>query len=370
MPMAGAFAKTYAGPEHTAVPLRFMWCEDCRLAQTGERVDPNRLFRDYSYRSSTSRPLVEHFSALADAIGTVVRKLVVDVGCNDGILIRPLRALGVNAIGVDPSDVAHDAAMKDGWPLVNEYLDESVAKAIVSEHGHASVVVASNVFAHTENVHSLCEAVRILLDDDGMFICEVHYLGSLLEGCQFDTIYHEHVLYYSLRSLGKLLAMHSMRICGVEDIDTHAGSVRVYAQLSHRVPNGDESIDVHIEHLPPVEQFAHRATHARDIIREAVAGIAQKRQVWAYGAAGRCTILLNWCLLGPSVVSRVIDASPRRIGRLVPGTRTPIRGPDELSRGTCGAMLVTAWNYFDAIKSQHPDPYMWWIKPLPELTVL
>jgi hypothetical protein len=264
--------------------------------------------------------------------------------------------------------VARDAAEHDGWNLVNEYLSVDVANRTVSRHGRAAVVVASNVFAHNDDIHQLMAAVNILLDKGGVFICEVHYAGDLLSGCQFDTVYHEHAVYYSIHAMRTLLEAHGLRIWQVKRTMMHAGSMRVYA-----VRQGDDHPDW-TENDEPEQLdtlgFKRRALRAREIIFHTVWAFSKTgKSVWAYGAAGRCTVLLNWCGLGSDIVHAVVDASPRRVGRFVPGVHIPIVSVDEFRKTPPLTTLITAWNYADSIRGQHPDYKGWWVQPLPELTV-
>ncbi len=370
MPLAGAFEEKGKQASSTLIPLMLMWCSNCHLLQTGESVDRDTLFRDYSYHSSAAPPLVRHFTKLAPIIAghSLIGGrpgLVVEIGCNDGILLNHLAKMNVPVLGIDPSDVALRASQERRWPLVNDYLSSDVARQVVQDYGHAATVVASNVLAHNDNILELMEAVAILVGEEGKFICEVQYAGDLVNRTQFDTVYHEHAVYYSIAALKKLLAMQNLHIWSVEHIPVHSGSIRVLASkrslMEHCLPY-EPRLDIY--------DFRKRALRARDIISNVVEMLYDSgATIWAYGAAGRCTVLLNWCELG-YVVDAVVDASPRRVGRVVPGTGTRILSVSALEQAEPRALLVTAWNYFDEIRSQHPNYDGFWIQPLPELRIL
>lgn len=350
-----------------------MWCADCSLLQTGESVERDQLFLRYSYQSGAAPSLVRHFGELADDIVDLLGRsgrghgddLIIDVGCNDGILLSPLQERKMKVLGIDPSDVALEASQRHGWDLVNAYLSENLSREVRSEYGPAAVVVASNVFAHNDNIHELAQSIRNLLADDGVFICEVQYAGSLLASRQFDTVYHEHAVYYSVESLYRLLRQHGLYIRSIMQIPTHSGSIRVFAS-----PQNREDIRW-VDPLPlDVASFGAAATRSKKIIQEVIHDLTYVgRSVWAYGAAGRCTILLNWCNLANHVAA-VVDTSPRRIGKVVPGVNTPIVDPRTFDLAEPEVTIVTAWNYFDSIREQHAHYRGLWIRPLPDLTIL
>lgn len=378
MPLAGAFSQPGSiTSEDELIPLKLMWCSRCQLLQTGESVDRDTLFKDYSYHSSIARPLVEHFEGLASTIQAWLPgeddDLVIDVGCNDGVLLNPLHRMGIRCLGIDPSDVAANASNENGWDLINDYLSPNAVLKVIAEYGKASAIVASNVLAHNDNVHELVQCIRALLQPDGIFVCEVHYAGDLIEQVQFDTIYHEHALYYSVNALRTLFAMHDMQLWMAHRIPTHSGSIRVFASPKHSSRKAWDGRELGNLSSFNVEEFRTRALRARHRINDVVLTLNMSGDtVWAYGAAGRCTIMLNWCGLNEDLIPCVIDASPRRCGRQVPGVDVPIISPEVLNRhvkdgSAPRALLVTAWNYLDDIIKQHPDYRGWWVKPLPNV---
>jgi len=220
MPLAGGFMKPEDIATHNiAYPLRLVRCTDCTLMQVLDTVPPEKIFSQYSYASSTTRTLIDHFSVMGPEIVKAFSaqgKLVVEFGCNDGVLMRPLLQAGAIAVGVDPSDVAFLASQDQGWPLIKNYFNETIAEQIKTQYGQARIVVGNNVFAHVDDIHAIVRGVTTLLEDDGVFIFEVHYQGNLVNTVQFDTVYHEHICYYSLLSLGSLLAQHDLKVIDVK----------------------------------------------------------------------------------------------------------------------------------------------------------
>lgn len=337
--------------DNRSYPLTLVRCRSCTLMQVLEVVDPEIIFRNYSYASSTTRTLISHFEEmagylvkLADSAG----KVVVEFGCNDGVLIRPLRQEGAIAVGVDPSDVAKRASEEQGWPLVPGYFNSTTAAQVREQFGPARIVTANNVFAHSDDLDSLMSGVDLVLEDEGLFVFEVHYQGDLIEQVQFDTVYHEHLCYYSVTSLARLLGRFGFGIVDLLFVGTHSGSIRVVAARSGSswpvasiVPETLEA-----EKKWNIEAFVAGVEDRRRTLRSLVEDLKSAgRSVVAYGAAGRATVLLNYCQLGPDLIDYVVDVSPLRFGKLVPGVLVPIVHPDVFRGDYPDYAILTAWNY-------------------------
>lgn len=362
IPLAGGFLLPEEKNQNAAYPLRLARCNQCTLMQVMDTPPPDEIFRRYSYASSTTKTLISHFRQMAQDIVQVAAaegKLVVEFGCNDGVLLRPLRQAGANVVGVDPSDVALRASQADGWPLVNDYFNEITAQEVKNQHGAARIVTANNTFAHMDDLHSIMRGVECLLEDNGLFIFEVHYQGDLIQLVQYDTVYHEHTCYYSLRSLQILLAQYGFDIVDVLRIPIHSGSIRVTATRMGLSDKSDKSPTPAVDQMLgdevqwDVEHFVGQVNVRRDTLRSLVSDLRRGgKQVMAYGAAGRVTVLLNFCQLGTDLVSSVVDMSPLRYGRLVPGTLTPIISVNEFHRSLPDYAIMTAWNYEQEIVSK------------------
>jgi len=323
--------------------------------QVLEVVDPRIMFQNYSYESSTTRTLVTHFEQMAQYLATTLQsrgKVVVEFGCNDGVLIRPLRRMGAIAVGVDPSDVALRASKDQNWPLVPGYFNVQTAQQVLSEFGPAWIVTANNVFAHMDDLDEIILGVDALLHRDGMFVFEVHYQGDLLRLVQFDTVYHEHLCYYSVTSLTYLLGRFGFRIVDLMFVATHSGSVRVIAarqssihastKIVHETLRAEEDWDI--------QSFTKKVPVRRDTLARLVGRLKSGGgSIVGYGAAGRATILMNYCGLGPDLIDYVIDASPLRYGKLIPGVLVPIVPPSDFHHDTVDYALLTAWNYEEEV---------------------
>ena len=361
MPLAGGFLTADELEYQAAFPLRLARCADCTEMQILDVVPPSEIFTQYSYVSSTTRTLIDHFAEMGRDIVASEQasgRLVVEFGCNDGVLVRPMITAGARVVGVDPSDVALRASQAGGWPLVQTYFDEASAARVASEYGLARIVTGNNVFAHVDDLHAIVRGVTTLLADDGVFVFEVQYQGDLLALVQYDTVYHEHVCYHSLTALARLLGAHGLRIVDVERIPIHAGSIRVTAARAGtpRVAAPIVAGMLAAESGWNVDRFGEQVESRRVTLRNLVRDLRRAgRRIVGYGAAGRSTILLNFCELGTDLVEYVVDMSPLRSGKFVPGVSIPIVPPDVFHAQPPDYAIMTAWNYEEEILRKEQD---------------
>lgn len=380
MPLAGGFLR----PDNILIdnntyPLRLARCGDCTLMQIMDSVRPERIFSEYSYQSSTTKTLVNHFFQMGAQIVELFRakgKLVVEFGCNDGVLMRSLCLAGATAVGVDPSDIACLASEKQGWPLFQSFFNEHVAEKILRQYGRARIVVGNNVFAHVDDIHAIVRSIDLLLEENGVFIFEVHYQGDLISTVQFDTVYHEHICYYSVTSLIRLFSRYSLKIINVERIPIHAGSIRVTVSRKPSPYNISSIVDdmVEEESRLNLERFVEVVQLRREAISEIVGDLhSAGRRIIAYGAAGRMTTLLNYCNLDKSLIDYVVDMSPLRYGKIVPGVLIPIVPPSVFHETVPDYAIMTAWNYEKEILAKETDFLNLggrFIIPLPDLRIV
>ena len=361
MPIAGAFIKREEfGLDHS-YPLTVVFCRNCKEVQILEVIDAEAYYKDYRFLASTTKTHTEHFKEYAREMKERFLKkdaLVVEFGSNDGILLKPFQELGVKAIGVEPATNVANIAISKGCEVINDFFNQKIAGRIEDEHGKADFICGNNVFAHMDDIQEVMKTIVQLLKNDGVFVFEVHYLLDLIEQYQYDMIYHDHMMYHSLAALSYLMKLYNMEIFDVKRIPIHCGSIRVYAQMV----GGPYAIDSGVSGLKTLEKereldkektfldFGKEVYRKRDKIRSFIQNLKKEgKRIIGYGASGRATIHLNFCDFGPGIIEYIIDASPERYGRFVPGTRNPIYSPEILQEDKPDYALLFAYNYLSEI---------------------
>jgi SAM-dependent methyltransferase len=372
-PLAGGFlAGADAIPGERRFPLRVFVCETCSLVQIVDVVDPDILFQDYSFSSSTIPALVKHFEEYAAWIDERFKpKRVVEFGCNDGVLLAPLKELAIEAWGVDISGNITELARAKGLDVLTGFFDVDAAAEIRDRSGLADVVTGSNAFAHNEQPERILEATKAVLAPGGRLCLEVMYAGDLLELMQWDTLYHEHLTFYSLGTLRRLLERHGFHPEHAERIPMHGGSLRMSATLGPAEPT-DSLLELEeYERTTSLNEpatwleFGAGVDRKIDIVREVFGVLRHGKRIWGYGAAGKATMWVNAC--GMDYLEAMVDASPLRAGKLMPGTHTPIVFPEEMRKQPPDVVFVTAWNYADGIRANESWYQGIWATPLPDL---
>ena len=341
-------------------PLSLYFCPKCSLVQLGYVVDPKLLFQDYVYNSGTNNSLKVNFKNLVDKL--IVRfklktdDLAIDVGSNDGTLLENYRAHGVRILGIDPSSVAV-LAIKKGIPTIIDFFNERVAASVNKKYGKAKVITATNVFAHVVELGSFMMGITKLLASDGVFISESHYLLDIIKCLQYDSIYHEHLRYYSLRSLIFLFKKHGLEVIDVERISTHNGSLRVYAarpgsyMVSQRVfklLNLEERNGLY--DLKLLRIFAKRVEEHRHFLQNLILKLNQKsKSIVGIGAPAKGNTLLNACRLGLDMIDYLVEKSDLKIGMFAPGTHIPVVSEKKLFDEQPDYALVLSWNIADEL---------------------
>lgn len=347
----------------TWYPLEVLLCRDCGFVQLGHVVSPEVLYRhDYPYESSTTRSGQRHWAEFA---ATVSRRLalgegdlVVDIGSNVGVLLAAFRENGARILGVDPASNIVRIAERNGIETVNDFFSLDVARQIVAARGKAAVITATNVFAHVDDLHAFMRAVDLLLAEErGVFIFEAPYFVNLLKLLEYDTIYHEHLSYLSVKPLVPFFARFGMEIFDIEERDIHGGSFRVYVCRSGQRP---------VSSVPAAMLRAEAAAgiHAPETLDAFAAAVASNRQalMWllrrlkhdgrklvGVSAPAKGMTLLNYCRIGTETLDYVTEKSPLKIGRFTPGTHIPVRDDAALLTEMPDYALLLAWNFAEEI---------------------
>jgi methylation protein EvaC len=365
MPIANGFLR----PEETAGEFFFNlavgYCESCHMVQLTELVDPARLFHaDYAYYSSISVRMAEHFRQYAGW----VRKhhcvsgdpLVVEVGSNDGIMLRHFAEAGLRHVGIEPSANVAEAARSHGVHTLCEFFNEETARRIRDEHGPADAVLGANVICHIPDLHSIFRGLDVLLGERGVFVFEEPYLGDIVEKCSYDQIYDEHVFYFSLHSVSELARRHGMELIDAQPQAVHGGSMRyVVARQGSRRPSTAVTLRMRRERDAGL---AHPATFARlseriGRSREQLAGLLEdlKRRscrIAGYGATSKSTTVTNFCGIGPELVEFISDTTPGKQGKLSPGVHIPVMPYQQFIDTPPDYALLFAWNHAAEILSK------------------
>lgn len=350
-------------------PLAVLFCQRCKNVQLGTMVSRERMFEDYYYLSSVNPGLVRHFEKLASKLATA--KFVVDVGSNDGILLKPLKALGVRALGVEPSINVSKIANDAGLTTITAFFTEASARQIAEGHGKADAIVASSVFTHLENPHEFIEAVKVLLDTGGRFVIEVEYIGNFLKSVQFERFYLDRIFYYSLTSLKHLFEQHGMYISDVEHIEPHGGSLQVTLQRQGEgaAPTQWVADQLALESqaltVPELAKFREQVDRQIAAFRSVLEGYkAQGLRVGGYGAPARVSTICNYGQIGPELIAFTVDDSPLKQNKFSPGTHIPIVPRTHLEAHRPDVLVVFAYEYLDDIRKKTGGGYRYLI-PIP-----
>ncbi len=350
-------------------------CDSCGLVQIVDPVDPDVLFQDYSFATGTIPALVNHFNDYADWLCERFEpESVVEFGCNDGTLLAALERKGVRATGIDISENITETARESGLSVLTGAFGMPILDELRDQVESASLVTGSNVFAHNADPEEILRATSEILAPDGVFCLEVMYAGDLRDKLQWDTLYHEHLTFYSLGTLTELLGRFDLEIVDAGRISMHGGSLRVAAVRKGKGKSTAEfeSIlgweqDTGLNDADNWDRFAVDCQRKIDVFGGTMANLANDKTIWAYGAAGKATMWVNMCNM--DYLGAVVDASPLRYGKLMPGTHTPIVSPDEFSKHEPDYVFVSAWNYLDNIMANEDWYRGAWVTPLPEMQI-
>ncbi|MBI1884566.1 MAG: class I SAM-dependent methyltransferase [Chlamydiae bacterium] len=363
MPIPNGFlSKEELGKKEPYYPLETCVCESCWLVQLSHVIPPELMFKNYLYIPSTSITMLDHFRNMAEeAIQSYRLKpgdRVMDIGSNDGSLLSFFKEQEMKVFGIDPASNLAQLARLKGIDTLDDFFTEELAKRVVPEKGHAKVITATNVVAHVNNLHDLCEGVRLLLDKEGVFICEFPYLPDLISKNEFDTIYHEHLSYFSIQPLITLFKKHNLHIINIKKTSVHGGSIRIHVapQNSSHQPTNRVQEFIREEALRKInsrslyEDFGRRVkVIKRDLINYLKKLKNQGKKIVGYGASAKGNVLLNYCNIGTNLIEYIVDSIPYKQGRYTPGTHIPIHAENKLEKDMPDYALLMAWNFAEEI---------------------
>lgn len=349
-------------------PLDVVFCADCALVQIAETVPPEALFSDYLYFSSFSDTMLAHAEALADELagarGLNAESLVVEIASNDGYLLQFYQRRGVPVLGIEPAaNIAQVAERERGIPTLCEFFGAEVGERLRAEGRTADVIHAHNVLAHVADLNGVVRGIAALLKPGGVAVIEAPYVKDLIDSREFDTIYHEHLCYFSLTALDRLFTRHGLAIADVRRVPIHGGSLQVHVMRAEMAARGaatqallDEEAAWGVDDFVFYAGFARAVEALRADLRALLGGLkAQGCTIAAYGASAKGSTLLNYFGIGAETLGFVADRSTYKQGRYTPGTHLPICAPTKLLEAQPDYTLLLTWNFAAEILDQQAE---------------
>jgi SAM-dependent methyltransferase len=370
----------------TFYPLDVQICSQCWLGQLREYVVPSAIFEEYAYFSSYSQAWLDHAERyVADMVARYrvgSRSFVLEIASNDGYLLRNAVARGIPCLGVEPARNVAAAAEAIGVPTRVAFFGNALAEQLVAEGKVADLIAGNNVLAQVPDLNDFVAGLARVLKPEGVITLEFPHLARLIEGNQFDTIYHEHFSYFSLASIDVLLARHRLRLFDVEELWTHGGSLRIHAcRLASARPEApsvqrlrDAEVADGLHELATYAAFARRVVATKHALLQLLIGLRGKgARICGYGAPGKGNTLLNYCGIRTDLLDFTVDRNPYKIGKFLPGTRIPVLAPDAILRARPDFVLLLPWNLRHEI-ARLLQPVRDWggqlIVPIPEPRVM
>jgi SAM-dependent methyltransferase len=368
-------------------PLKAFVCDQCWLVQLPVVQSAAEIFGDYAYFSSYSDSWLQHARTYAErmigALGLDVGHLVIELASNDGYLLQFFHGRGIPVLGVEPAGNVAEAAERAGIPTLVRFFGAAVARDLVARGQRADLLVANNVLAHVPALNDFVEGIRLVLGPRGLATLEFPHLLRLVEGNQFDTIYHEHFSYFSLLAVSRVFARHGLAVVDVEELTTHGGSLRLHVRhaedRSHPPSERVERLRAverraGIESLDYYRAFDERVKETKRELLDFLIGVKRKgHSVVGYGAPAKGNTLLNYCGVRADFIDYTVDRSPHKQGRFLPGTRIPICSPERIRETRPDYVLILPWNLRDEIVEQMAYVREWggrFVVPVPRVEVL
>lgn len=349
-------------------PLDMVYCNNCHLCQLSYVVPPEKMFKNYFYITSTTETFKNHFESMAKKIiedfELSDNSLVVDIGSNDGLLLKKFNEKGIRVVGVESAENICEIARANGIDTLCGFFDEKIVNNIINLKGKADVVTANNVFAHVNDIKTLTKGVKKLLKENGVFVIEVQYILDTIKDCTFDNIYHEHLSYFSVMTLAEFFRRQEMEIFKVEHVDTHGGSIRVSVQKKGEKYSIDKSVNDFLERervfgLDKFECYKDFGERVRRIGEEAKDFVQKAKnegkKMIGYGSPAKATTLLNFFKINRDYIDLIIEDNPLKQGKTMPGVRIPIKNRDSLNNANPDYIIILAWNFAEEIMRKNKE---------------
>lgn len=386
MPLAGAFLSKSQIKNEFLYPMAMQFCMNCSSVQVDTVIPLDVLFKKYFYFSSSINTLIDHFYNLSNLVLKKYLKSggnVLEIGCNDGVFLNHIvKKKGINCIGVDP---AKNVIKKINNKKINTYnkpFDLQLAKKIKSRFGKVNLIVSSFSFGHIDNMKSVVSGIDFLLDENGTFIFEIYYLGTVIKEFQYDMMYHEHMTYYTIKSLNKFLYNYNLKIFNIEKIKLRSGSLRFSCCRLRNKKSISNNVKKYLSYenkegfnkLPYLINYNNKINKTKDDIIKIIKKLKKdNKKIYGYGASGRGTIIMNYCNLDNSVLDYVVDDAPAKKGKFTPGTHVKIISWEDLKKiGYPDYFVLFAWPFQSEIfkkRSEYIKNGGKFIIPLPKVKI-
>jgi len=334
--------------------LTCLICSKCFAGQLSEIISRDEMFLDYYYLSSVNPELVEHFDALAMKLSD--RKFVLDIGSNDGILLRPLKKLGVHCLGIDPSINVGEIANNAGLETIIGFFNSDAVEAIENNYGKPDTIIASSIFTHLEDPQTFVRDLGMLLSEEGEIVIEIEYLLSMIKNYQFERFYFDRTFYYSVTSLSKLFSSNGFLVHDIEEITPHGGSLRIYISREGANYNVTKkvldmlAVEKEVFAQDEIQQFQDKIDNYATELREALEKYSkQGLKVCGFGAPARLATITNFAKIGPDLIEYIVDDSPLKCGKVSPGMSIPIKNRTHMENNPPDVVIVFAYEYFQSI---------------------
>jgi 2-polyprenyl-3-methyl-5-hydroxy-6-metoxy-1,4-benzoquinol methylase len=349
-----------------SAPLTLMFCPNCKLVQIDETVDPHVLFwKDYPYFSSVSPQLMHHFEESAKYIienrQLNENSLVIEAASNDGYLLKHFMEAGIPVLGIDPAEGPVRVAQEKGIPTLLEFFNKELAQKLKDEGKVADVFLANNVLAHVPDINGFVEGIKTILKDNGVAVIETPYLVNLIDNCEFDTIYHQHLFHYSVTALDNLFRRHGLFLNDIKHVNIHGGTLRLFIEphenISETVKNMlQDEANRGVTSIEYYQAFAERANSVKEKLTSLLEELKeQDKKIVAYGAAAKGTTLLSYCEIDKRFLDYVVDMNEHKQGKFMPITEIPIYPPSKILEDMPDYVLILPWNFADEILEQQKE---------------
>jgi methylation protein EvaC len=359
MPLAGAFLSKKKIKDEILYPMGMQYCKNCTSVQVDTVIPLDVLFKKYFYFSSSIGTLINHFFDLSELISKKILKKggnVLEIGCNDGVFLNHLvKNKKINCIGVDPAKNVIKKINNKKIKTYNVPFNFELATKIKKRINKIDVIVSSFSFGHIDNMKSVAKGIDLLLDAHGTFIFEIYYLGTVIEGLQYDMMYHEHMTYYTIKSLNNFLAKYNLKIFDIEKIKLRSGSLRFYCCRSHNKRLKSKNLKKYLQeenkkgfnNLSFLKKYNNKISKTKNDLIKIIKKLKEENKIiYGYGASGRGTIIMNYCNLNSASLDYVVDDAPAKRGKYTPGTHVKIISWDDLKKvGYPDYFVLFAWPF-------------------------